>query len=208
MYAFKDKAGELSTNICTRTIRSEKSRSNLAYLRGERVAPAANKEASTATTKLCGRVVPTDADGPVIVRSCCPVGNKSPVPNSEAGPDREGLFCVTDVDPGKYHLLFVNRIEEALTSFVYFPGVTDLSEATAIDISPGHPPSDLVFNIPAQATFSVSGTVSNSDNPRLPAKVTVMLMSASQPLLAYTADAATVALLCLIRSCLESTGPL
>ena len=191
VYAFKDKAGELSTNICTRTTRLEKSRENLAYLRGERVAPAANKEASTATTKLCGRVVPTDADGSIdsqvlLVR----VGSKSPVPSSEAGPDSEGSFCVTDVDPGKYHLLFVNRIEEALTSFVYFPGVTDLSEATAIDISPGHPPSDLIFNIPAQATFSVSGTVSNSDNPRLPAKVTVMLMSASQPLLAYTADAA------------------
>jgi hypothetical protein len=33
--------------------------------------------------------------------------------------------------------------------------------------------------------------VSNSDNSQLPAKVKVMLMSASQPLLAYTADTAT-----------------
>lgn len=106
-----------------------------------------------------------------------------------------------------YYLLFANRIEEALTSFVYFPGVTDLSEATAIVIL-GHTPSDLVFKIPAQATLSVSGTVSNSDNPQLPAKVRVILMSASQPLLAYTADAARVPLLCLIRSCLGSTGPL
>jgi hypothetical protein len=31
--------------------------------------------------------------------------------------------------------------------------------------------------------------VSNSDNPRLPAAVKVMLMSTTQPLLAYTADA-------------------
>jgi hypothetical protein len=96
----------------------------------------------------------------------------------EAGPDSDGYFCVTD------------RIDESLTSFVYFPGVTDLSEATAIDITPGHAPSDLAFNIPAQATFSVSGTVSNSDNPQLPAEVKVMLMSASQPLLAYTVYAA------------------
>jgi hypothetical protein len=171
VYAFKDEAGELSTNICTRTMRLEKSRGYSAYLRGKRVAPAANKEASTTTSKLCGRVVPTDATGSIdslvlLVR----VGSKSPVPDSEAGPDSDGAFCVTDINPGKYHLLFVNRIEEAI---------------------PGHTPSDLVFNIPAQATFSVSGTVSNSDNPQLPAKVKVMLMSASQPLLAYTADTAT-----------------
>jgi len=38
---------------------------------------------------------------------------------------------------------------------------------------------DLVFNIPAQATFLASETVSNSDNPQLPAEVKVMLMSAS-----------------------------
>jgi len=191
VYAFKDEAGELSTNICSRTALLEKSRRNSAYLHRRRVPPIANNGVSTTTSKLCGRVFPTDATGSVdsqilLVR----IGRKSPVPDSEAEPGSDGSFCVTDVNPGKYHLLFVNRIEEALTSFVYFPGVTDLSEATAIVI-PGHTPSDLVFNIPAQATFSVSGTVSNSDNPQLPAKVKVMLMSASQPLLAYTADAAT-----------------
>ena len=192
VYAFKDEAGELSTNTCTRTTRLEKGRDNLAYLRGKRVAPAANKEASTTKSKLCGRVVPTVATGSIDSQVLLfRVGSKSPVPDSEEGPDSDGSFCVTDVNPGKYHLLFVNRIEESLTSFVYFPGVTDLSEATAINIFPGHTPSDLVFNIPAQATFSVSGTVSNFDNPQLPAKVKVMLMSASQPLLAYTADAAT-----------------
>ena len=190
VYAFRDEAGELSTNICTRTKRLEKSRGYSAYLRGKRLA-AANREASTTTSKLCGRVVPTDATGSIdslvlLVR----VGSKSPVPNSEAGLDSDGSFCVTDINPGRYHLLFVNRIEEALTSFVYFPGVNDPSQATAIVI-PGHTPSDLVFNIPAQATFSVSGKVSNSHNPELPAKVKVMLMSASQPLLAYTADTAT-----------------
>jgi hypothetical protein len=128
VYAFKDEAGELSTNICTRTTRLERSRGNLAYPRGKRAAPAANKEASTTTSKLCGRVIPTDATGSIdsqvlLVR----VGSKSPVPDSEAGPGTDGSFCVTDVNPGKYHLLFVNRIEESLTSFVYFPGVTDCS---------------------------------------------------------------------------------
>jgi hypothetical protein len=158
-YAFNDEAGELSTNICARTTRLEKSRGNLTYPRGKRAAPAANKEASTTTSRLCGRVVPTDATGSIdsqvlLVR----VGSKSPVPDSEAGLDRDGSFCVTDINPGKYHLLFANRIEEALTSFVHFPGVTDLSEATATVI-PGHTPSDPVFNIPAQATFSVSDGV-------------------------------------------------
>ncbi len=192
VYAFKDEAGELSTNICSRTALLEKSRRNSAYLHGKRVAPIANNGVSTTTSKLCGRVFPTDATGSVdsqilLVR----IGRKSPVPDSEAEPGSDGSFCVTDVNPGKYHLLFVNRDERSLTSFVYFPGVTDPSEATAIEIIPGHNPSDLVFNIPAQATFSVSGTVSNSDNPQLPAAVRVMLMSASQPLPAYTANAAT-----------------
>lgn len=49
-------------------------------------------------------------------------------------------------------------------------------------------------------------TVSNSDNPQLAAKVKVMLMSTSPPLLAYTADAATSGSLCLIRSGLGRTG--
>jgi hypothetical protein len=192
VYAFKDEAGELSTSTCTRTTRLRKSPENLAYLPGKRVAPATNKEASITTSKLCGRVVPTDATGSVdsqvlLVRA----GSKSPVPGSEAGPLSDGSFCITDVNPGKYYLLFVNRIEESLTSFVYFPGVSDLSQATAIHVIPGHAPSDLVFDIPAQATFSVSGMVSNSDNPQLPAEVKVMLISSSQPLLAYTSDAAT-----------------
>ncbi len=192
VFAFTDEAGDLSTDICSRTTLLEKSRSNSAGPHGQRVASVAKKEVATAASKLCGRVVPTDATGPsdsqiLLFR----LGRKSPVPDNEAGPDGDGLFCLTDVDPGKYHLLFVNRIEESLTSFVYFPGVTDPSEATAIEIIPGHTPSDLVFDIPAQATFSVSGTVSNSGNPHLPAAVKVMLMSDSQPLLAYTADAAT-----------------
>ena len=62
-YAFKDETGELSTNICTGTTRLEKSSENLAYPRGKRVAPAANKEASTRTSNLCGRVIPADATG-------------------------------------------------------------------------------------------------------------------------------------------------
>ena len=191
VYAFKDEAGELSTNTCTRTTRLKKSHENLVYLHGRRVAPATNKEASVTASKLCGRVVPTDATGStdsqvLLIR----VGSKSPVPCFAAGPLSDGSFCVTDVNPGMYHLLFMNRINESPTSFVYFPGVSDLSQATAIHVIPGHAPSDLVFDIPAQATFSVSGTVSNSDN-QLPAEVKVMLISSSQPLLVYTSDAAT-----------------
>ena len=192
VYAFKDEAGELSTNICSGTALLEKNRRNSADPPGKHVAPVANKGVATATNKLCGRVVPTDANGSIDSQILLVgLGRKSPVPDNEAGPDRDGSFCLTDLNPGKYHLLFVNRIEESLTSFVYFPGVTDPSEATAIEIIPGHTQPDLVFNIPAQATFSVSGTVSNSDHPHLPAAVRVVLMSASQPLLAYTADAAT-----------------
>jgi hypothetical protein len=61
VYAFKDEAGELSTNICTGTRRLEQSRGYSAYLRGKRAAPAAYKQLSITTSRLCGRVVPTDA---------------------------------------------------------------------------------------------------------------------------------------------------
>jgi len=190
VYASKDEAGELSTSTCAGTARLEKGRTNLPYRQGNRVAPAAIKETSTTTSALCGRVVPIDAsdsiDGLVLVLGA---GSKSPVPYNEAEPSTDGSFCVTDLNPGKYHLLFVNTSAQSLTSFVYFPGVTNLSEATAIEIMPGDNPSGLVFNIPAQATFSVSGTVSSSDKRQLPAEVKVVLISASQPLLAYTADA-------------------
>ena len=145
VYAFKDEAGELSTNTCTRTTRLEKSHENLASLPGKRAAPATNKEASTTTSKLCGRVVPTDATGSVdsqvlLVRA----GSKSPVPGSEVFSD--GTFCITDVDPGKYYMLLVNRIKESLTSFVYFPGVSDLSQATAIHVIPGHGPPPISYS--------------------------------------------------------------
>ena len=135
VYAFKDDAGELSTSACAGTARLENGRRNLPYGRGNRVAPAAIKETSTTTSELCGRVVPIDAsdsiDGLVLVLGA---GSKAPVPYNEAKPTSDGSFCVTDLNPGKYHLLFVNTIEQSLTSFVYFPGVTDLSEATAIEI--------------------------------------------------------------------------
>src|ERR1700734_1317979 len=59
-------------------------------------------------------------------------------------------------------------------------------------------------NIAAQATFSVSGTVSNSDNPQLLAKVKVMLMSA--PLARVQGRCSADWLFCSIRSCLGGNG--
>ena len=184
VYAYKNETGELWTGICSGTALLEKNRANLAYLRGDGVGTAVDKEAPTATNKLCGRVILTNPndfiDSQVLLFR---EGSKSPAPHDESEAGNDGSFCVTGVDPGKYHLLFVKKMAESFTSFVYFPGVTKLSEATTIEIVPGQTLPDLVFQIPVQPTFSISGFVSNSDSAHLPAEVKVMLVSTSQPLL-------------------------
>jgi hypothetical protein len=193
VYAFKDEAGGLSTGICSATALLEESRANLVYLQGgdpERI----RNEPSTPRRKICGRI--TFEDPPASVDSrlwLLPLGQTSPMPQAEGEADSDGTFCITDVRPGKYHLLFVNMIADSVTSFVYFPGVTRLSEAAEIEVRARRSPTGLVFEIPAQRIVSLSGKISVSGNLPLPTGAKVMLFSANQPLLAlnYGEDVAS-----------------
>jgi hypothetical protein len=120
------------------------------------------------------------------------VGSASPIPSVELESDEMGSFCAANVDPGNYHLLFADLTEESPTSFAYYPGVTNLSEAASIIVKPGQTISDIEFKIPLQETFSVAGGISTPNNSHLPAGIKVVLISANQPFLAllYAQDVA------------------
>jgi hypothetical protein len=75
-------------------------------------------------------------------------------------------------------LLFISRIEDSPTSFVFFPGVSSSSEAAAIDVHSGRPTSDLRFEVPSQPTFSVSGNVKSSNPSIFLAGCQVVFLSA------------------------------
>lgn len=180
IYAFADESGKLSTGICSGTAPLEERRTDLSYLRGE---PIASENAPTntpkATGKICGRVVRAGldfADSQILLLA---VGKKSPIPSDEAELNPDGSFCATDVTPGKYYVLFMNRAADSpTTSFVFFPGVSRSSEAEQVEVRSAQANSPIVFNIPSQPTFSVSGTVLVSNKSALPVDSKVILLNA------------------------------
>jgi hypothetical protein len=193
VYAFADESGQLSTGICSGTALLEESKTDLSYLRGEPiVSESVERNKPIATGKLCGRVVRAGLDFADSQVFLLRVGNKSPIPSDEAELARNGSFCATGVTPGKYYLVFMNRAKDSATSFAFFPGVAKSSEATTIDVKSGQADSELVFNVPPQPTFSVSGNVLVSNKSALPPECKVALLSADpfSFALAYTQDVA------------------
>jgi hypothetical protein len=183
VYAYKEENGRLSTGICTATAPIEESTANLAYLRRERVAPDGPRTAHRPrNAKLCGRLIADAQHGPdddakvMFLRN----GSTSPVPYEEAEPDENGNFCAY-LDPGEYRLIFTNTGEEPVTSYVYYPGTMEASDAAEITLNSGEGISDLTFRIPVQETFSVSGVVSSSYNSKVPDNMKVILLSADRP---------------------------
>jgi hypothetical protein len=192
VYASTDDAGQLSTGICTGTALLEESHGNLGYLRGDPViSDVSEKKVAIETGRLCGQLVLDNSirstDGQVLLFRA---GNKSPIPSDEAEPENDGSFCVTVV-PGKYFLLFKDGSEESPKLFAFFPGVTKMSEATAINIEPGQTVSHLLFKVPVQRTYSVSGKISTFNKSQLKADPKAILVSADQSFaLAYAEDVA------------------
>ncbi len=183
VYAYKDETGQLSTGICTATAPIEESAGNLARLRGERVASDDLRNVRRAPiSKLCGRIVQDgrrepDSDAKVMFLRR---DSASPVPSDEAEPDERGNFCA-DLDPGNYRLVFTNTGEDSVTSYVYYPGTGEPDSADEITVNSGQNISDLIFRIPVQQAFSVSGVISLSDDSRLPNNTKVILLSADRP---------------------------
>jgi len=185
VYAYKDDADRLSTGICTATASVEDSRSNLAYLRGESVVPSHRTKASKGGP-LCARIIKNqsglteDMDDRV---SLFRIGSKSPIPSEELERDEKGNFCGKGIAPGDYHLAFTEYDVDSPVSFLFYPGVVDVSQATTITVTSDQSNPDLVFKIPLQSTFSVTGAVTTPNGSPLPAGVKVMLINAEGPVL-------------------------
>jgi hypothetical protein len=72
----------------------------------------------------------------------------------------------------------VSSVEDSPTSFIFFPGVAESTEATILELKRGQLRSDLVFNVQRQPTFSVSGNVRTANESALPPECKVFLFSA------------------------------
>lgn len=196
VYAYKNDSGRLSTGICTATALLDESQANIAYLRGEAMVPDVPRSSSQSGSKLCARIIKNEAsdsredvdDKVWLFR----VGSTSPIPSEELELSDKGSFCAANLDFGEYHLVFAEIAAESPVSFLYYPGVMSVSQATPIVIKPGQSSPDIVFTIPTQQTFSVAGVVSTPNNSHQPAETKVILISADQPFLAlaYAQDVA------------------
>lgn len=192
VYASKDETGALATSICTGTDLLEDSGANLAYLRGEDPETVQAKSRSPNGT-ICGQLilpqtVNTEDSQVLLLRD----GDGSPVPVESADPAEDGSFCIEEIPIGKYVLLFVHGAVDAPSTFAYYPGVVNRTNATTIELSATRLHPSLKFDVPHQQTYSVSGTVSSAENSGLLSESKVMLFSMSQPslALAYGQDVA------------------
>jgi len=192
VYAYADKPGDLSTGICSGTGLLQQSQSNLSYLRGEPAdSETTGQNTSSPPTKVCGLVASKDmnvAEGQVYLLQ---VGNKSPIPAEEAEVAHDGSFCFVGAEPGNYYLAFATKAEdESPSSFVFFPGTTESSEPDAIVVKSGRTKSGLVFNIPYQPKFSISGNIYISNKSPIPPDTKIYLLNANllSFLVAYSQD--------------------
>lgn len=160
VFAYADESGHLSTGICSGTRLLEDS------------------HAGVLPTKFCGHVATKGLDLEDSQVFLLPIGNNSPIPSDEAELERDGSFCFVGATPGNYHLVFVSRAEELVTSFVFFPGVSYSTEASTVELKAGQARTDLSLEIPPQPTFSVSGNVQVPGKSVMPPDSKVFLLSA------------------------------
>ena len=207
VYAFGPNLRELSVSLCSPGgwIGSSDVAADLRYLRNERpisgdLAPDRHLTAeesaeqkqqrerdyeelkrryATVTGSICGTVILENTrdtkDGTVSFLS---TKGYSPVEHPTAEVKQDGSFCSDRLGPGKYYLYFTRVSAERLTSAVYYPGVIDRTNATAIEVSAGQTQSSIIFKAPIQKTYSVRGFISTNDKSELTAReVSVVLVS-------------------------------
>ena len=185
VYADKSESGRLSTGICTGTALLEESEANLAYLRGEAVVPDNPHSLPKAGSRVCVRIIKggsshsgDETDDRLWLYR---VGHKSPIPSEELQAEKKGNYCSTNIGDGDYYLAFTEIVEDSPVSFLFYPGVTDASQAQTIIVGSGQS-SDITFSIPYQQTFSVSGAVTTLHASHPPKGVKVILINADQGL--------------------------
>jgi hypothetical protein len=115
--AYKDDSGDLSTGICSQTGLLEDRLLDVAYLRGDPEIPeTAARNLPPRTGQLCGHLVLDNtihpADGEVLLFR---EGSSSLIPSEGADPVTDGSFCIKDIRPGKYFMVFSSGPEHSPT---------------------------------------------------------------------------------------------
>lgn len=119
------------------------------------------------TGRICGAVIQSNVASPYPARvSFLSAAGYSPFNSADEEIKDDGSFCSRPLGPGKYYLYFEGWSAQEVLSAAYFPGVTDRTAATTVEVAAGQTQA-IVFKVPPQTTYSVSGFVSVDDKSDL-----------------------------------------
>jgi len=187
VYAYGSSPDELGVSMCSPGgwIGSNKVATDMRYLRKERPIsadlvpilhwsdPGADKQRemnmhaaeedgkryAAATGRICGTLIRNandDSGGTVAFLSTL---GYSAAEFPEAPVKENGSFCSPNLGPGKYYLYFVRRWRSPAMA-LYYPGVTDVAKATAIEVIAAQTVSNITFKIEERSSHSVRGFIS------------------------------------------------
>ena len=126
------------------------------------------KRYATATGKICGTVLAEKAkDGNTGVLSFLSTAGDSPRVRPTANVNPDGSFYSGQLGPGKYYLYFARGSDAGPISAAFYPGVSERTKATTIEINAGQTRSNISFKVPVQNTYSVRGIRSTNDQAGL-----------------------------------------
>ena len=126
------------------------------------------KRYAAVTGSICGTVILTNARGTKAGSvSFLSTKGYSPIEHPTSEVKQDGSFCSDHLGPGKYYLYFTGGSDDGLTSASYYPGVSDRTKATAIEIGAGQTQSGITFKLTPQKTYSVRGFISSNEKSEL-----------------------------------------
>ncbi len=136
------------------------------------------KRYGAVTGKICGNVIAEQSkDGNTGYLSFLSTAGYSPREHPTANFNPDGSFCSGQLGPGKYYLYFSKRSDEKLIFGSFYPGVSQETKATAIEVNAGQTQSNISFKISAQKTYAVRGIISSNDRSILPGDVYISLLT-------------------------------
>jgi hypothetical protein len=126
------------------------------------------KRYAALTGKICGKVQQEKSKDPSFgTLSFLSVAGYSPVDHPMTQVGEDGSFCSGPLGPGKYYLYFTRSSDNGLTAALYYPGVSERTKATVIEIAAGQTQSAFIFKVPVQKMYSVRGIISTNDKAGL-----------------------------------------
>ncbi len=125
-----------------------------------------HRKYEAATGRICGSLVrsgpKSDSRGSLAFLSTL---GYSPVADRNFGEIKDDdSFCSPNLGPGKYYIYFVQADDHG-TSALYYPGVTDVSKATPLEVHAGQTLPNITFHVPAQSSYSVRGFIFANEKP-------------------------------------------